>query len=119
MGVPRFFAFDARITRVRVITGLVITTVPAWITLLLLRSGEASGIIAAGAIGGATVTKLVSESVRRRHDADTELLAIIYAPDVVDDEAVGASREWIAATAASRIADSLLERVEAGHEAPG
>lgn len=49
--------------------------VPAWIALLLLQSGKMSLMIAAGAIGGATVAKLLSESVRRRHDADASGVA--------------------------------------------
>ena len=64
----RFFAFNARVARLRLIAGLLVSVVPAWVAVLLLRTGGRSAMIAAGAIGGATVAKLLTESVRRRHD---------------------------------------------------
>ena len=64
----RFFSFDARITRARLVAGLVLALILTWWGILALSTGSAVILVLVGALGGGLFAKLLVESVRRQHD---------------------------------------------------
>lgn len=66
--MTRFFSFDARIARLRLLVGVVAGLALAWLGVLVLRQGAGLGVPVVGAVGGLTVAKLLVEAARRRHD---------------------------------------------------
>lgn len=64
----RFFSFDARIGRLRLLAGIVIGLAIGWLGVLILREMGGLATVAVGGVAGATIGKLVVEAGRRRND---------------------------------------------------
>lgn len=64
----RFFSFNARIGRLRLLIGIVVGLAIGWLGVLILREASGVATVLVGAAAGATIAKLVIEAGRRRHD---------------------------------------------------
>ncbi|KQM85975.1 hypothetical protein ASE67_08845 [Sphingomonas sp. Leaf23] len=69
----RFFSFDARIGRLRLLTGIVVGLSIGWLGILILRETNGIATVLVGAVAGATIAKLVVEAGRRRRDMDATI----------------------------------------------
>ncbi len=81
--MTRFFSFDARITRLRLLAGIVVGLAIGWLCILLLRQTTGVATPLVGGIAGVTIVKLIVEAGRRRRDMGASvgggLLALVAA----------------------------------------
>jgi uncharacterized membrane protein YhaH (DUF805 family) len=69
----RFFSFDARIGRLRLLAGIIIGLAIGWVGVLVLREVGGLAAVVVGGVAGATIGKLVVEAGRRRNDMGTSV----------------------------------------------